>query len=180
MNPLKTRLSDLSRTCPSCGGKVYRELAVWEIIGYFLPVHIFIAPHHRCTHCGEAFKSRPNISDLLLMFFFAAEMAIFGKLWWLSIIFLLVWLLVALMLRKEGHAATEVHTIFAGIFLATLWIIAFAARTDVFSRLTATMFPGCFILALFIGSGVYFGFFLNYLDCRFPPELTRTSETPKR
>jgi hypothetical protein len=90
-----------------------------------------------------------------------------------------VWLLVALMLRKEGHAATDVHTIFAGIFLATLWIIALAAKTDVFSRLTATMFPGIFIVPLFMVSGVCFGFFLNYLDCLFPPELTRTSEIPK-
>jgi hypothetical protein len=112
------------------------------------------------------------------MLLFAGLMAFFGKLWWLSTIFLLAWLLVAFKLRKEGHAATEVHTIFAGTFLATLWIIALAAKTDVFSKLTATMFPGCFILTLFIVSGVCFGFFLNYLDWRFPPELTRISETP--
>jgi hypothetical protein len=96
--------------------------------------HIFIAPRHFCTHCGETFKSRPNISDLLLMLLFAGLMAFFGKLWWLSTIFLLAWLLMAFKLRKEGHAATEVHTIFAGTFLATLWIIALAAKTDVFSK----------------------------------------------
>jgi hypothetical protein len=176
MNPLKTRLSDFSRTCPSCGGKVYRELSLWAIIGYFVPVHVFIVPHHRCMRCGDAFTSRPNISDILLMLLFAAAIVVFGKLWWLSIIFLAVWLLVASLLRKEGHAATDVHTLFASIFLANLWIIALAAKTDVFSRLTASFFPGIIIYSLFVLAGCVFGFILYYLDYRFSPELIRTTK----
>ena len=162
-----------ARACPICGGAVYRELPLLAIIGFFLPVHFFTKARHRCSGCGTAFKSRPNISDLILMILFAGVIGILQGFWWFALVMLALWLVVAIGLRSDQKRAAPVHTVFAGVFLAALWVTGLVAKSEEFSKLMVESGAGVFGASM--GVGFLFGLTLHFLDRAMPPHLSRVA-----
>jgi len=138
-----------------------------------LPIHLFhllIAPCHRCESCGTAFKTRANLSDYLLTLFFGLLMVLLGKLWWISLLFLWLWLIIAWKLRQRRRGEKAAHTLIAGIFLATLWNAALVVKVDGFMRFLERGggVASVTTYTLFCLIGVCFGLLLYSLDRHFP------------
>lgn len=141
------------------------------VLGFFLPIHFLAATRHRCCQCGTAYTAGPGCSAVLLNSMFGLAVFLMGKAWPLSLVWLVVWVPVALKLRKEGREAGMAHTLVAGLFLGALWSFALMVGVPWVATLTDRFVSFLtFFMVVFMG-GVAISLFALHLDVRFPPRL---------
>jgi hypothetical protein len=148
------------RSCPVCGGCVYRDFTLLEKISLFLPFHLVLKAKHHCDSCGRRFTSARNATDFVFVILFGSATYLLGEDWVASLIVLAIWLLVSLI-KPRGPVGPS-HTFIAAVILSTLWFFVFALKArpspEFMSEHGATLFT------LFVVVGFLFSFGMLYLD----------------